>query len=114
MVKFVKKLKNQMLQRHTALIGLKLSESKVATCYLMMPTIIKTGSPKIKPKELKLRIIKMSLDQFTKIYLDYFNNFATVKAFADHYGITEDEARKIITLGNNVYNLNIDFGHTNQ
>ena len=55
----------------------------------------------------------MSLDQFTKIYLDYFNNFATVKAFADHYGITEDEARKIITLGNNVYNLNIDFGHTN-
>ena len=59
-----------------------------------------------------LKVIKMSLDQFTKIYLDYFNNFATVKAFADHYGITEDEARKIITLGNNVYDLNIDFGHT--
>ena len=56
----------------------------------------------------------MSLDQFAKLYIDYFNNFVTVKAFADHYGITEDEARKIITLGNNVFNLNIDFGHTNR
>ena len=56
----------------------------------------------------------MSLDQFTKIYLDYFNNFATVKAFADHYGITDEEAETIIKLGNQINYMGIDFGHTNR
>ena len=90
--------------------------SKVCVIYQLRSSLsqIKIEMEKFGWKQTNYQVIKMSLDQFTKIYLDYFNNFATVKAFADHYGITEDEARKIITLGNNVYNLNIDFGHTNR
>ena len=56
----------------------------------------------------------MSLDQFVKVYLDWVNNFGTVKAFADHYGITEDEANKIADLGHQIRNAHINFGHTNQ
>ncbi|UNY40497.1 hypothetical protein KLEP7_gp84 [Pseudaeromonas phage vB_PpeM_ KLEP7] len=55
----------------------------------------------------------MSLDQFTKIYLDYVNNFISIKAFADHYGITREEAEKIIRIGGSILPLDIDFGHTN-
>lgn len=56
----------------------------------------------------------MSFDQFVKVYFDYVSNFATVKGFADHYGITEEEARKIISLGNEINYITIDFGHTNR
>ena len=33
------------------------------------------------------------------MYLDYFNNFLTVEAIAEHYGITENVALKIISRG---------------
>ena len=56
----------------------------------------------------------MSLDQFTKIYLDYVNNFISIQGFADHYGITYEEAETIIKLGHQINYINIDFGHTNR
>jgi len=34
-----------------------------------------------------------------KLYLDWWNNFITLGAFADYYGITEDEALAIINVG---------------
>ena len=32
-------------------------------------------------------------------YLDYVNNFLTIERFAEHYEITEDQAKIIIKLG---------------
>ena len=32
-------------------------------------------------------------------YLDYVNNYLTVGTFAEHYGLTEDEAESLIELG---------------
>lgn len=30
------------------------------------------------------------------MYLDYFNNFLTLQAFSDHYGITKSSAGRIV------------------
>jgi len=43
--------------------------------------------------------LKTLLQLAEKMYLDYFNNFATVPAFADYYEIDEDTAKMIIDLG---------------
>ena len=39
-----------------------------------------------------------------KMYLDYVNNFLTISAFADYYGITEKQAKKIIESGRHYAN----------
>ena len=31
-----------------------------------------------------------------QLYLEYVNNFLTVSSFAEHYGLTEEEANEII------------------
>jgi hypothetical protein len=56
----------------------------------------------------------MSLDQFIKMYLDYVNNFISIGAFADHYGITQNEAVDIIELGYQIRNMEINIGHTHR
>ena len=33
------------------------------------------------------------------MYLDYFNNFLTIEKFAEHYGISKEQAKKIISQG---------------
>jgi hypothetical protein len=38
-------------------------------------------------------------EQTTCMYLDYVNHFVTVSAFAQHYGITDDEALDVIDSG---------------
>ena len=38
-----------------------------------------------------------------EFYLDYFNNYMTVQAIADAYGISIDTANKLINLGR-IYN----------
>ncbi len=40
-----------------------------------------------------------TLEEIQGMYLDYFNNFLTVDVFAEHYGITKDQALGIISLG---------------
>lgn len=37
--------------------------------------------------------------QIKEMYLDYVNNFLTAGSFADHYGITDQQAEKIISKG---------------
>lgn len=32
------------------------------------------------------------------LYLDYVNNFITLKGFAEHYGMTEVQAQKLLTV----------------
>jgi len=39
------------------------------------------------------------LHYYDDLYLDYVNNFISVQAFADHYGISKEKANKIIDLG---------------
>ena len=42
-------------------------------------------------------------EQTTCMYLDYVNHFVTVSAFAQHYGITDDEALDVIDSGRTNY-----------
>ncbi len=44
----------------------------------------------------KKRIKKIKKD---KVYLEYLNNFLTVRGIADHYGVPVKEMRKIINEG---------------
>ncbi len=44
--------------------------------------------------------------KFESMYLDYFNNFLTVTTFAEWYGITEDQARRIIHIGRSLNQRN--------
>jgi len=37
-----------------------------------------------------------------KAYVDYFNNFLTVQAFAEHYNICTEKANRIINLGRKI------------
>lgn len=43
-------------------------------------------------------------DQLSAIYLDYFNNYATIMTYADQHGLTEGQAGILITLARDVHN----------
>lgn len=43
-------------------------------------------------------------DQVIKMYLDYVNNFLTVNAFAEYYGLSYWQANKVINLGRELLN----------
>ena len=51
----------------------------------------------------------MSLDKFTKMYLDWVNNFLTVECFAEHYAISVNDAKIIIDLGRKIDKLKPEF-----
>ena len=40
-----------------------------------------------------------TLEEIQAMYLDYLNNFLTVGVFAEHYGITKEQALGIISIG---------------
>lgn len=37
------------------------------------------------------------------VYLDWLNNFVTIPAFADYYGLSEEESKKVIDLGKKIH-----------
>lgn len=39
-------------------------------------------------------------------YLDYYNNYLTVAKYAEHNGLTEDQARSLLQLAQKVYYSN--------
>jgi hypothetical protein len=43
-------------------------------------------------------------DYLTKVYLDWVNNYFFVSTFAEHNGITEEQAELLIDLAEKVYN----------
>lgn len=49
----------------------------------------------------------MSLDQFSKMYLDWLNNYLTIERFAEDYDITVKAAKEIIELGRAIGNLQV-------
>lgn len=38
-----------------------------------------------------------------EMFLDYYNNFLTVQAFADYYGLTINEANIVIEAGRKIH-----------
>ena len=42
-------------------------------------------------------------DQLAAIYLDYINNYLTVATFAEHNGLTVDDANLLLTLARNCH-----------
>jgi hypothetical protein len=38
------------------------------------------------------------------VYLDYLNNFITVAGFAEHYGLTTEQAEQVLDLGRTIHN----------
>ena len=42
-------------------------------------------------------------EQFAEWYLDYVNNFITVDGFAQYYGLSHDQATKVIALGKELH-----------
>ena len=43
-------------------------------------------------------------DKYVELYLDYVNNFLTVKRFAEHYNMSENYANHIIEVGRRLNN----------
>ena len=43
-------------------------------------------------------------DRLIELYLDWFNNFLTVSAFAEYYGFTPTQASNIIDKGKELNN----------
>lgn len=42
-------------------------------------------------------------ETFVKWYLDYVNNYLTVEKFAEHNGVSVDQANQIIKLGKEIH-----------
>lgn len=42
-------------------------------------------------------------------YLDWVNNFLTDEKFAEHYGLTHEEALAVIRLGHNIHERMVQF-----
>jgi hypothetical protein len=40
-------------------------------------------------------------------FIDYVNGFATMSGFADYYGLNEDVAKRIISIGMKLWNRDI-------
>jgi len=45
---------------------------------------------------------------YQEFFLDYFNNYLTVAKIAEHYGITEAEARYAIDVGRDIHESQFD------
>lgn len=46
----------------------------------------------------------MNREQITAIYLDWRNNFVSVEGYASYYGLTYDEAMRLIEVSRMVAN----------
>jgi len=40
----------------------------------------------------------------TLLYLDWWNNYASIPTFAEHNGLTEEQAKTLLELAKDVYN----------
>lgn len=45
----------------------------------------------------------MTRENLIALYLDWKNNFLTVGAFADHYGLYDDEANELIRIARKAF-----------
>jgi hypothetical protein len=47
----------------------------------------------------KMREVNEALKKLELFYLDFFNNYLSVKKFSEFYGISEDKAVTLIDMG---------------
>lgn len=40
-----------------------------------------------------------------ELYLDWLNNFLTIEKFAEHYGMSEFQAKRLIDAGHYIYSF---------
>ena len=55
----------------------------------------------------KMREVNTALYKIETLYLDWINNFLTVKKFAEFYGITEKKALMLIDIGKAINNTGV-------
>ena len=48
---------------------------------------------------MRMKETNKALEQLELLYLDWFNNFLSVKKFAEFYGMSEDKAIILIDMG---------------
>lgn len=46
----------------------------------------------------------MTREQLVNVYLDWYNNFLSIEGYASYYGLTIDEADRLINLARMVSN----------
>ena len=51
-----------------------------------------------------MREVNEALKKLELFYLDFFNNYLSVKKFAEFYGISEDKAVMLIDMGRVINN----------
>ena len=50
----------------------------------------------------------LTLARFTELYLSYLNDFLTVEAFANYYGLTTADADFIVATGRAINNYQLE------
>lgn len=50
--------------------------------------------------------MKQARNYLEELYLDWINNYITIDKFAEHNGITHEQATKLIVLMQSIYNSN--------
>ena len=68
----------------------------------------KEEAEKIKETQKKNRIINIR-EELIAVYEDWVNNFITIPAFADYYGLSEKDAKEVVDLGKKLYNKKNNF-----
>ena len=54
------------------------------------------------------------MEAIIKIYLDYYNNFLSIRRFAEHYDIEPEEAKIIISLGKKYHERKCEINNLNK
>lgn len=63
-----------------------------------------TPAQKIERMSLETQVVKANKREVLRaIYLDWINNYLTTSAFADHNGLTDEQARKLVDLAREVF-----------
>lgn len=52
--------------------------------------------------------MEQNAQRVIELYLDWFNNFLSIEAFASHHGFSIYQANMIIQLGRDISNVNLD------
>jgi hypothetical protein len=73
-----------------------------------IPAIPQTENKQIQAYLDWMHHLAKSDNQKIQMYLDWVNNFLSIQGFADHYGITQDEARTIISEGRALHEENLE------
>lgn len=64
-----------------------------------------TPAQKVERMSLETQVVNANKREVLRaIYLDWINNYLTITTFADHNGLTDEQARKLVDLAREVFN----------